>query len=204
MSTKSYELCNPLALNSGTTRRSAKNAENPRKNHQPPHRHTHRHKSQSRTASAAPPNVFSTSGTMRTCRNNNGHVNNLAKNCTCGYSTMQTVCVGKKITSSPGTNTQLQRPPSTSPTPLTPMINSSTPLLQRPASTSRTPLTPTKSSTSPCSNAQQARHRRPGLQRRAPQHTAPTPSKHVIDAFDTSEELHNTLLQTQQARHRRL
>ena len=30
----------------------------------------------------------------------NGHVNNLNKNCTCGYSTMQTVRIGKKMTSS--------------------------------------------------------------------------------------------------------
>ena len=38
---------------------------------------------QRRTASAAPPNVFCTSGTMCTCRKNNGHSNNLVQELHC-------------------------------------------------------------------------------------------------------------------------
>ena len=73
-------------------------------------------------------------------------------NCTCGNSTMQTVCVGRKTTS-PGTNT----------------------LLHNPASTSSTPLTPMKHSSTPCSNAQQASLRRPETHEKAPQRARQQP-----------------------------
>ena len=56
-----------------------------RKTPQQPHHHKHHigvawsqgRPQQRRTASAATPNVFCTSGTMCTCRKNNGHSNNL-------------------------------------------------------------------------------------------------------------------------------